>query len=183
MLAQLTSLSACGGKENASAPSATRVTAPVATISSISAVKLPVGEYKTPFALSGNKQLVQRFRADQTGLKAVAVTMVTFGIVPASYQVAWQLHDIRGSERILVAKGAFESKDAVDWGLLRLQLPNTLDDSRGHLYELELKALGKADEQRVIGVPLYSMVVEPVVITSETNPERLSLRLLLEYTQ
>lgn len=157
------------------------------SIPRFSVEKLPIGEYKRPFSLFGNKQLAQRFRASAPGLKMLDVTMVTWGNSQVSYRVAWQLYDVTGNERSLVAKGVFDSMGVSDWQPIHLRLPY-LPDSRGRLYEIEFSAQGKLGDQHAVGLPLYSMgnaqvALEPAVATGESVSERLTLALRLEYAK
>lgn len=146
-----------------------------------------IGTYRRQFLLFDGRRIMQRFRANAPGLKAIAVTMTTDYNKHARYHVVWQVHDVTSDDRRLVGSGIFDTRDISDWQSLRLQLPFTAGSS-GHLYELELSSEGKVDERQSVGPALYSLTddqsgLEQATGSDEISSEPLTLALRLEYAK
>ena len=145
---------------------------------------LPIGEFKKVGLLSGGRQIAQRFRASEDGLKAVAITLVTPNGKQTAGAVEWQVTEVGAAQP--VAQGLLDAAYIRDWEAVRLKLPY-LGDSKGREYQLALS--GKADDAHGMGVALYAPAADgnsPLIISEQpgtSKVEILSMALRMEYAK
>jgi hypothetical protein len=144
---------------------------------------LPIGEFKTGELLYGQRHISQKFTATEDGLKAVAVTFVTYG-KQLSGTVLWQVTEVEGGKT--VSSGSLNASHIHDWETARLKLPY-LSNSKGREYQLAMSAT--SDDAQAPGVAIYAAVNDskPEIIVADqlglTKKENLSMALRLDYAK
>lgn len=146
--------------------------------------KQDVGEFKKVGLLSEGRQIAQHFTANENGLKALGVTMVTPNGSQLFGAIEWQVSEV-GSTKLL-ARGSVNNWLIRDWRAVRLKLPY-LGDSKGREYQLTLWA--EAEEANALAVAMYLPAANHNTFLRITEKsgisklENLSMELCIEYAK
>jgi hypothetical protein len=144
--------------------------------------QLASGPFVRAVPLLPETQISQRFKP-RFSLKAISVTLVTFGRVPSDYTVEWRVVSHSGNEAREIGTGKVAAAALKDWQNIELPLAGTC--ANGDEVEVSFTASAELQPSAPIGIPLFASGIydapPPASIDNIGVPDRTYVDLNLTY--
>lgn len=139
-----------------------------------------LGAFTDAVALTPGTKIVQRVDAPSNNLSSISLRTVSWGKIPSSYFIEWQVVSVAGDTRRVLASGQISTKGRIDWQLSRLAIPPMGDSDE---VDVEFFVPSNQDASTPLGLPLNRLPsgnrAAPVEVNGKPHADNLVLALIV----